>query len=88
MAQDGDIPPRHPKKQIAHVVAAALDAGWRFRKGRPRGHVWGLLLCPQADREGCRIRVYSTPRSPDDHAATIRTDIARCPHEEYPQEQT
>ena len=86
MSPANDVPPRHPKKQIADAVTAALDAGWRFRKGRPRGHVWGFLLCPQHDRDGCRIRVYATPRNADDHAAAIRNDMARCPHEEYPYE--
>ncbi len=73
-------------RQDLWALSAALKAGWRFQKGRPRGHVWGFLLCPQSDREGCRIRVYATPRNTDDHAAAIRTDMARCPHAEYPRE--
>ena len=60
----------------------SIEAGATGKTG-PRGHVWGFLLCPHAERGGCRVSVFTTPRNPDDHAAAIRSAIASCPHETY-----
>jgi len=38
------------------------------------------IYCPHEGREGCRIGVYSTPKSPANHANHIRRRIDRCPH--------
>ena len=45
-----------------------------------RAHIWGTLLCPRHTREGCRVRVMSTPRNPEGHARDIRRYVDRCPH--------
>ena len=42
----------HPNKHIREAVDYALDHGWRLRKAGPRAHIWGLLLCPRAARDG------------------------------------
>jgi hypothetical protein len=70
----------HPNRAIREAIAYALNNGWTLRKSGPRAHVWGLLYCPQADRAGCTRAVYSTPRSPEDHAKDIRRAVDRCPH--------
>jgi hypothetical protein len=71
--------PRHQNKEIEAAVRWAESLGWRFIKGR--GHVWGILLCPAALRAGCRVRVDSTPRDPENHANDLRRRIGRCPHQ-------
>ncbi len=71
---------RHPKKEIQAAIEYALERGWRFIKAGPRAHVYGMLYCPRQDRNGCRIAVYSTPRSADNHANQIRRRIDRCAH--------
>ena len=70
----------HPNRAIRDAIAYALHNGWTLRTSGPRAHTWGLLYCPQADRTGCRRAVYSTPRSPEDHAKDIRRAVERCPH--------
>ena len=70
----------HPNKHIREAVNYAFAHGWRLRKAGPRGHIWGLLLCPLAARDGCRQQVFSTPRVPEDHAARIRRMVNHCPH--------
>jgi len=70
----------HPSKPIREAVDYALSAGWTLRKAGPRAHVWGMLYCPQHDRDGCRRAVYCTPRSPEAHARDIRRAVDRCPH--------
>ncbi|MCY3767175.1 MAG: hypothetical protein OXH06_17280 [Gemmatimonadetes bacterium] len=70
----------HPNRHIRAAIAYALEHGWTFRKAGPRAHTWGRLFCPLRDRSGCVRAVYSTPRSPEDHARVIRRSVARCPH--------
>lgn len=71
----------HPNKHIREAVEYAISAGWTLRRAGARAHTWGLLFCPQRDRSGCRRAVYSTPRSPEDHASDIRQAVDRCPHQ-------
>ena len=80
LALDGGMD-EHPNKHIREAIGFAIGAGWRLRRSSARAHTWGLLLCPHAARSGCRLAVYSTPRSPEDHAGDIRRAVRRCPHE-------
>ena len=70
--------PRHPKKAIEKAVQYAESLGWRVELSK--GHAWGRLLCPHRGRDGCIVGVYSTPRSPDNHARHIQREIDLCPH--------
>jgi len=72
--------PRHSKKDIEVAVAYAESMGWRFEKASARAHIWGTLLCPLAEREGCKFSVLSTPKSPRNHAEHIRRAVDRCQH--------
>jgi hypothetical protein len=71
--------PSHPNKHIEEAVAYAESKGWRVNMSK-KGHCWATLLCPQEDRDGCRMIVYSTPRNPENHAKQIRRKVDRCPH--------
>jgi hypothetical protein len=71
---------RHPNKHIHEAICYALDRGWTFRKSAPRAHAFGRLYCPANVGGGCQISVYSTPRSPENHARHIRREVDRCPH--------
>jgi hypothetical protein len=55
----------HPNKHIREAIEYAQKMGWRLLKAGPRAHVWGQLFCPFARRGGCIIRVFSTPRNPE-----------------------
>ena len=70
----------HPNKEIRAAVAYAEQQGWRVVKSSARAHVWGQLFCPHAARGGYFIRVFSTPRSAENHANRIRREIDKCPH--------
>ncbi|MFG0315286.1 MAG: hypothetical protein ACF8LL_14015 [Phycisphaerales bacterium] len=70
--------PRHPKPEIEKAVQYAEQLGWTVRMAS--GHAWGRLYCPLSSREGCIISVWSTPRSPSNHARHIRNAVDRCPH--------
>ena len=69
----------HPNKHIREAIRYAEAKGWTVTKAGPRAHVWGVLWCPQSSRDGCRIRVMSTPRNPERHARDVRRDVDRCP---------
>lgn len=68
--------PRHPDKEVEAAIAYAEALGWRVRM---QGH-WGRLYCPQADRSGCQVGVWSTPRNGGVHARQIRHRVDQCPH--------
>jgi hypothetical protein len=69
--------PRHPNKNIEKAIRYAESHGWRVLVGG--AHAWGFLLCPERSREGCRLSVWSTPRSPTDHAKDILRGVDGCP---------
>ena len=75
--------PRHPNKHIERAIQYAESLGWRVQMSNQ--HAWGHLFCPQSTREGCIISVWSTPRSPENHARHIRQDVDACPHGEEDQ---
>ena len=68
---------RHPDKEVEAAIKYAEERGWRFRK---QGH-WGRLYCTHADRDGCQVGIYGTPRNAGNHARQIMRAIDRCPHE-------
>lgn len=67
---------KHPKKEVEEAVQYAESLRWTFRK---QGH-WGRLYCPHADRDGCQVGVYGTPRDAGNHAKLIKRAVDRCPH--------
>jgi len=74
---------RHPKKGVEAALAHAESQGWRVEERHGRGHAWGPLYCPYQDHECrcgvfCRASVWSTPRSPDQHARQIRKVVDLC----------
>ncbi len=71
---------RHPDKDVEAAIQYAETRGWRIEKRK--GHAWGRLFCPWADRSGCMISVWSTPRSGANHARQIRRGVDQCDHRE------
>ena len=72
--------PDHQNKHIRESIKFAEQVGWTVIKAGPRAHLWGTLYCPQTGREGCRVRIMSTPRNPEAHARDIRRSVERCSH--------
>jgi hypothetical protein len=70
----------HPNKHIREAIKYALKKGWRLLKAGSHAHIWGQLFCPYARRGGYIIRVFSTPRSAENHARRIREEVDHCPH--------
>ena len=73
--------PTHPNKEVEAAIAYAEAKGWRYKAAGKSAHAWGRLLCPFADTTGCRMSVWSTPMSPEDHAKRIRRKAETCPHQ-------
>lgn len=72
----------HKNKEIAAAIQEALNQGWAFSKSSASAHAFGVLLCPEHSRLGCRKSVLSTPRNPENHAKQIRDAIKQCSHSE------
>jgi hypothetical protein len=70
----------HFNKHIRESIKYAEDLGWTLLKAGPRAHLWGTLKCAEHSRDGCRIRIMSTPRNPEKHARDVRRQVDRCPH--------
>ena len=68
---------RHPKKEVDEALRGAEEEGWTVRRTRS-GHRWGIAECGQ----GCQVSVWSTPKSPGNHAKDIRRAVERCSHRE------
>src|SRR5262245_15834438 len=79
-----NIVPEHSNRYTREAISYALHNGWTLRKSGPRAHTSGLVYCAQADRTGCARAIYSTPRSPEDHAKDLRRAVDRCPHYGHP----
>lgn len=71
---------KHPKKEIRAAVNYALSQKWRLKMAGKSSHSWGTLYCPIKDRIGCKIFVYRTPRSSDNHANQIIKSVDKCEH--------
>jgi hypothetical protein len=71
----------HPKKEIAAAIEYARSKGWRVVKGG--SHAWGQMYCPYNDKECrcgefCRTSIWSTPKSPGNHAKQLRRVVDNC----------
>lgn len=71
---------RHPDKEIELAIQYAEKKGWRYMKAGTSAHAWGRLLCPQQNREGCSMSIWSTPRNSTVHAKQIYRRVDLCPH--------
>ena len=71
------VPPlEHPKKEVRKALKQARAAGWSVVRSRGRSsHAWGVVMCPSG---ACRLRLYGTPRVPEDLARWIRRKVLNC----------
>lgn len=72
---------KHQNKHIRACVDWAEKQGWAITEGK--GHAFCILLCPWNSKECrcgefCRISVWSTPRNPEAHAASLKRLIEKC----------
>ena len=70
---------RHPNKEIEAALKYAKSKAWSVVKSS-KGHCWGMIRCAHG-RGGCQKSVWSTPRSPENHAKAIRRFVDHCPHQ-------
>lgn len=69
---------RHQKKEIEKVVRIAERLGWTFESRT--NHLWGCIYCTGVPPDRCRVNIFSTPSSPENHAKYIAREVAKCPH--------
>ena len=68
----------HPNKEIRAAMAFAVAVGWTIKKSGPRAHAWGTIRCGHGHR-ACWMAIYSTPKSPQNHAKQIKRKVSACP---------
>lgn len=69
----------HPNKEVSDAIEYAIDLGWTLVPGSG-GHLYAMLRCPQGDRSGCQVPVFSTPTNPGNHARKVIRGINKCRH--------
>lgn len=69
---------RHHNKHIREALEYAEDRGWTVKKSNARAHAWGTIFC-EFGHKTCWMAIYSTPKSPENHAREIRRKVDRCP---------
>lgn len=71
---------KHSNKEVRAAIKYAIAQGWEFDERN--GHAFGILNCPT--NKGCRgghyctLSVWSTPKSPENHAKSIMSAINKC----------
>lgn len=73
--------PPHAKKEVEEALRYVEAQGWRVQRGG--SHAWGKIYCPYHDNkcrcgEFCIICVWSTPKSPGNHARALRRVVDNC----------
>ena len=74
---------KHPYKEIEKALCHAETKGWRIQQSKGSAHSWGQMLCPLNNaycRAGryCRLSIWSTPKSPFDHARNLMKIVNKC----------
>ena len=77
---------KHPNKTIESALKYVEQNGWSIEKTGKSAHAWGQMLCPSNNRcrggNFCRTSIWSTPRSPENHAKAIRSIVDKCEPQE------
>ena len=74
---------KHPHKDINDAVNYAVENGWEIIETGSSSHAWGRLKCPYNDLDYrcgkfCLKSIWSTPKSPPNHAKQIRRIVNGC----------
>ncbi len=73
---------KHPNKEIEQALLYAEKHGWIVKKGSKSAHSWGKMYCPSNNqcRNGiyCIKSIWSTPKSSQNHAKSIKEIIDKC----------
>lgn len=75
---------KHPDKEIEDALQQAESDGWSVKTCS--GHAWGTLRCPNNDKACrcgvfCQMSVWSTPKSPGNHARQLIQKVKSCIYE-------
>lgn len=69
---------KHTNKEVRAAIEYAISKGWIFTHSN--GHCFGRLRCGSDELEHNKhqLSVYSTPKSPENHAKQIIRLVDRC----------
>lgn len=74
----------HPNKEIEEALKEIEKSGWVVKDSGKSAHSWGKIRCPYRDtpcvsnHEWCTSGVWSTPKSPGNHAKSLKRLVNRC----------
>lgn len=72
---------KHPKKEVEEALIYAEEKGWKVTDNG--SHAWGKMKYPFNDAqcrcgEFCITSIWSTPKSPVNHAKQIKRVVNNC----------
>lgn len=68
---------KHPNKHIREAIEYAVENGWDVVDTGKSGHAFCRLKCNVGHAEHL-FSVWSTPKSPENHAKQIKTKVKQC----------
>jgi len=74
---------KHPNKDIEIALQYAEAYGWMILKATGSAHCWGFMRCPENNKScwngmHCQTSIWSTPKSPGNHAKAIKRFVDKC----------
>ena len=74
---------KHPNSSIEKAVKYAESKNWVYVEVGGSAHAWGKLICPNNNRDCrcglfCQNSIWSTPKSPENHAKQIKRWVDGC----------
>jgi hypothetical protein len=68
---------KHPNKDIRDAIDYAIQCGWRQIETGKSSHAFCRLKCRLFHAEH-QMSIWSTPKSPHQHALQIRRKVNQC----------
>ena len=68
---------KHPNKHIRSAIEFAEQHGWQVIKAGKSTHAFCRLRCTKGHSEH-QMSVWSTPKSPENHAKQIIRKVKEC----------
>lgn len=72
---------KHPIDDIEDAIKYAEANEWKVKQNKS-GYAWGRIFCPGGKRGDCIASIWSTPKTPKNHANQIIRKVKKCDHGE------
>ena len=75
---------KHPNKQLREAIKHAMANGWEIAEAGKSAHAFCRVRCAGGHTEH-QMSIWSTPKSPENHAKQILHKVQQCRDEQQEQ---